>query len=447
LVGFRLQTHRNVPVTRLAGLVLVLVWLMVPGRAQAALGDGLLVGNARLHLGAELLLKFDSQAGAGVYQGYGAFDQLNPPDGVGVVRGTVGLDGKGENYRLNFASSFDWNQYAGIVANTRALSFFGANAAGSVIVNQNAPVGFELMGTFLRSDRTTNPLFGLGVLSLGGNLQARVKLRPWKGRFEFGFGGDLGGNWYTPQVTDKGSNYGLCNGVATCDPGLAAAYNAVTYKAVFEAKWRLFPKTGFTLDASFGARDYQYGKGTSSYALVPNTNALPYSGMLGFGSLLSTRLSFVIKAGYLGITFPDNVKRNIGGPVALAELGFRFSERSSGRVGYTRIVEPVGGNELWYGDHRAYVDVSLQPMQHLLLYGIASLDLIGYGTTYRTDTAYSLNLRGEYHLRQWLKLLASAGLSSRRTNSNSAAQVEAGTQAQAFSYNRADISLGVATLF
>jgi hypothetical protein len=422
-----------------------LVVVAAPSVAWASLGDGIPVGPARLHLGVELDGRYESQAGAGIYSGGASGTVQDPGDGVGVVKGVVAMEGKSESFKLDLLGAFDWNQYAGLLGATQSLSYFGSNVTGALMTNPDGAFGFDVTENFVRSDRSVNPVFGLGIIGLTNTTKVRARFRPGGGAIEFGLGGEFGLAAYSPQISAaNGANYQACNGLASCDPGLAAAYNGTTFRANFDAKWRFLPKTGITFDASIGTVLYTYGVGSASFNSVPNQNAMPYSAMLGFGTLLSTRFSFAVKAGYQGITFAQDVQANTGAAVGLAEIGFRFTESSSIRLGFQRNIEPVGGIEHWFGDNRIYLETTLQPTAAFSLYGLASVDLIGYGTSPRTDTAVSASFRGEYAMLKWLKLVGAVGLTTRAASNYGTLDA---MQAQAFNYTRADVTFGVQALF
>lgn len=416
-------------------LVAALV-VALPVPAAAKLGDGLKVGPGRLRLGIDAEGRYDSMVGAGSFGILGGGDSsANPGDGVGKLRGNLNLDVPGQNYKLTLTGGVDWNQYFGLFVNTSALSFLGANGAFGLNVNPNGAVGFELTDGFSRSDRTTNPIFGLGVISLSNNLRGRLRLKPGGGALEGGLSFDYIADRFTPQASladDSGATgVGACPGNdPTCDPTKARVYNADTLRFGIDGKWRLLPKTGITFESTFALRSYP-----NADPSVTNVPATPLRALLGFGTLLTTRLSFNVKAGYQGMFFSDTAVAALHTWLAQGELGYRLTETLQLRGGYVRSFDPVGGQLIYFGNNRIFGDFRAQ-FSRLVLAAGASFDVISFGGVLRQDVAFAVNGRADYNVTDWMRV--GGGLAFNTRSSSSGAVLP---------YSRWEASFGVGTLF
>jgi hypothetical protein len=412
---------------------------LVPALAAAKPGDGLRLGPGRLKLGAELDGRWDSFVGAGQF---GLINDTrvvkDPGDGIGRARGVFSFDLPGQAFRANFSGLADWNQYLGLVANTRTLSFFGANLAGGMQVNPNGHVSFELSENLSRSDRAVNPVFGLGVIALNNATQARLRFRPGGGAIEAGLSYNFGLQVFSPQVflgRGEPSLIGCPN--EACNPDLAAAFNSMDNGIGADVKWRFLPKTGVTLEANYGFRTYLFGN-----EFVPNVPAQPLRIVGGFGTLLNTRLSFAIRGGYQAMFFQNLPDETLHTWLGQAELGFRLTETFQLRGGFQRHFEPVGGTARYFGTNRVYLEFKGQ-FQRLVLTALGSVDVITFGND-REDLALALGGRAEYHLNGWLRLTAALSAIS-RTSTLGNFEFERGQAL--FSFTRWEASTGVATLF
>lgn len=422
------------PVVRWMIVLSVLLSLAVSETALAAPGDGVRVGPGRLRAGAEAGLRYDSQVGSGPFGYGGELVVVNPDDAIVKARAQLQLDVPGRDARLNVTGGFDWNQYLGVSARTEALSFFGADVNGALVVRPEGCVSFELSESFTRSDKTTNPVFGGGVLSMQNTTKARVRVRPGGGALEAGLGYELGANLYSAQLSGKDTS-GICLEDPQCNPDLAPAFNALSHRLAMDAKWRFLPKTGLTLEAYWGLHDYLHGK-----SFTRNVGAQPLGAALGFGTLLSTKLSFLVKGGYSGLKLDTQGQPFMHNWSALAELGFKATETLQLRLGYTRFFNPVGGEAIYYGTDRGYAEVRTQ-LSRVVLTASGSVDLVSFGAVDRDDLAFAANLRGEYHFNKWLRLVSTAAF-THRTASNAPENEQS-----AYTYTRWEASVGLATLF
>jgi hypothetical protein len=398
--------RRPRPKLHLASLVACCLLLAAPA-AFARPGTGARTDAGRLRLGLELGGKWDSMAVAGLTGNLGGGTTSNPGDGIGLLRGRLSLDTEGPRARLKLAGNVDWNRYLGLVANTTAFSFIGAQLEGLLDWTTGAHAGVTVGETLRRSDRMANPLFTVGVIGLSNAARARGWWRPGGGALEFGGGLESVLDIFGPQVTPGGSDrYRDCGENPLCNPLLAAAYDAHLTRAFVDAKWRVFPKSGFTAEASYGRRTYLYG----SY--IPDTAVLrPVRALAGFGTLLSTRTSFAVKGGYGGLAF-ENGRPMIHDWLAQAEAGYQLNETFSLRGGWVRSNEPVAGANLYYRNARSYVEGSAR-FARVTLTAQGANDLVSYGGSPRQDRNLSANGNAEWRTADWFTLALRGSVTAR----------------------------------
>lgn len=396
------------------------------------------VGPGRLKLGVETDTRYDSRVGTGIFGGQFGPDpnNPNPADAIARGRGVLDLNVPGTRYKVQARGGLEWNQYLGLVTGTQPLSFFGADLDARAVLNPHGKVALELSENFIRSDRTFNPLFGLGVIGLHNDAKARMRFKPGGGALELGTFYEFRADVYTPQVRPLiAGGTGRCLEQDSCNPDLAAAFNAFTHRVGADARWRFLPKTGLILEADYGSRSYPYER-----EFVANTPTRPLRAMAGIGTLLSSRWSFLLKGGYMGLFFNEEEDLPTWHDwIGQAEVGLRLTETFHSRLGVRRGLEPVGGAAIFFGENRLYWDFNAQ-FSRMVVTAQASANLIGFGRVPRTDLNVVAALRLEYHATRWLRLTAMAASFNRFAG-------VADTQETAFSFNREEISVGLATLF
>ncbi len=416
---------------RLASLVAWGLLLAAPA-ASARPGTGARTEAGRLRLGLELGGKWDSMAVAGLAGTLGGGTARSPGDGIGLARGRLSLDSAGPRTRLKLSGNVDWNRYLGLVANTSAFSFIGAELDGVLDWTPGAHGGVTVLETLRRSDRLASPVFTVGVLGLTNTARARAYARPGGGALELGGGVETVVDVYAPQVTPGGSDrYRDCGEDPLCNPLLAAAYNALLGRAFLDAKWRVFPKSGFTAEASYARRTYIYG----SY--VANTAALrPVRALVGFETLLSTRTSFAVKGGYGGLAFEDG-RAMLHDWLAQAEGGYQLNETFSLRGGWLRNNEPVAGANLYYRSVRSYAQGSAR-LARVTLTGQGAVDLVSYGGSARQDRNLSATGSAEWRTTDWFTLALRGSVTARDI---------AGVSPAVTPFTRWDLGLGAGVWF
>jgi hypothetical protein len=451
IAASRADLARLAPSRAFGAVVGALALALASAPAQAKLGDGIKVGEGRVKLGVDSDARFDSLAGIGNYGANGSGTVANPGDLIWRTRGVLQFDVPGEVLRATATANVDWNQYLGVVAATRPLSFLGASANAAVGMNPNGALGFDASGTFIRTDRVTIPNLGIGVLSNQGTLKLRPRWRPGGengGAIELGASYDFALDAFAPQLSSADARTPVgCQGTPECVANLASGFSSLTNRVGLDAKWRILPRTGFTLEVDYGFRNYLFDLAPPEGGNpVPNVDAQPIRAQLGFGSLLTTKFFFALRAGYAGIVFG---KERSGATVPMqndfigqAELGLRVNETIQGRLGFLRSLEPIGGAGHFYGSNRVYVDFRAQ-FARLITLAALSLDLVNYGGTLATRRDQNVvgTFRGDYNFNDWFRVYAGFGAFLRNVDGVSVAGVDA------FKYARFEITAGVGSLF
>jgi len=422
-----------------------LLLLSVPLPAAAKLGDGIKVGPGRLKLGVDADLRFDSNAGFGF-----GLPAATPSPAL-VVRGRPAfqLEVPGEDWVARARGGVDWNQYVslGSAANLAPLSFLGVNVGADASVAQKGAVGVDLSASFVRSDRLALAAIATGGLSNAGDLRGRVRFRPGGGdngsALEFGAWYNLGFDLFSPQAT--GTYAGTCSNPA-CDPNQISGFSWLANRVGVDAKYRPFPKTGFALEIDSGLRNHPYFANNP----VPNVDAIPLRATLGFGTLLTTRFFFSVKAGYNGAFFTGaNVTRLKSAAehafAAQVEGGLRFAEAVEGRLGFLRNMDPTSGDYGSFTTNRGYFDFRGQFAKLTAAAGI-SADFVAFGlratdtaTSQRNDVILALQAGLEYQVVDWMRIVGGVRFGLRQT-SETALQLSG-------NFMRLDANLGVSTLF
>jgi hypothetical protein len=400
--------------------------------AYAALGDGIEFGPGRLKLGIDVTERYDDAAGAGVVTG-------NPSDFITLILGKFLVGVKTDSVYVDFGGGVGWNQYSGAFNHaTQSLSFVSANAKGEIDINRDRPVGFEISEFLNRSDQTTNPVFGLGVLALADVTRARLHFRPGGGAIEIGVSGEVNAGVYDSLI-QAASGTTICSTDPRCNPSDIHLFNSTAYKAQIDGTWRFLPKTGLMFEVSYQDWTYAASSVGDGQANVP---AQPVVANIGFGTLLTTRLSFTIKVGYEGIFFTNTkLASNVQTFDGQVEISYHFTDNAFARIGAARSYTPVAGDSHDFGDNRIYLDGSVKATQALTFNLTGTVDFIDFATSpVRNDQAYGVNLNAAYAATNWLNVVAGFVFAARNST------IE-GSGNSTYSYNRIIANLGLQTFF
>ncbi|PTL79224.1 hypothetical protein [Vitiosangium sp. GDMCC 1.1324] len=385
-------------------LVLVASWPafgQAPGGFRG--GNGLKVGDGRLHLTFDFETRYDSAAGyfppAGNTDPTVVSDKLSG-EALMHIRPGLRLEIPGSTLALDLKGYADYVHYTGLFTpGSTNTSHLEAMADLNVAYNREAPIGVELGDHFQRSDQTRNAAVGAGVLSLYNELRLSVPVRPGGGAFEVT--PQLA--WGTELFKASGALPPVGCGGPTCDPAQVSSFDYNDLRAGVNARWRFLPKTAVLADAQFNVRSYVHG-GTPG-AMLLHAKA-------GLAGLVTPKIAVTATAGW----GQDFGSAGGGSLIAQLEASYLMSQTATLKAGYARTLEPVASLGL-FRDDRGYVEAQALLGGKLTVRGASSFDYLSFQGT-RRDTLFKLDVGPQYQFERWL-LLGAGYLLGIRTSSES----------------------------
>lgn len=378
----------------------VLLPTVTLAQAPQAGGNGIKVGEGRVHPYFDLELKFDS---AGAYYSTTPGGSLNlGPEMVTHIRPGLRMEVPGNSVYFNLNGNIDYVWYTGLLTpGSQFASHLGAAVDVGAEFNQEGAVGFQIADRFVRSDRTQNPAVGLGVISLFNEVKAGIPIHPGGRALEV-----IPGASYTFELFDPLASGGLIPGCAGgnpfCDPSSVSQLNYSDVGFHLDGRYKFLPKTAFVLDADFNMRSYATGL---PGAMLLNATA-------GLAGLVSPKVAVVAKAGWAH-DFGENGARTVVGHL---ELNYLASETANIKVGYVRTLQPVAVLG-FFGDDRGYVEGRALFGGRLTLRGYAGVDFLTFYTpNNRNDLAVNVNVGPEYQFTPWFSGAAGYALTVRSSN-------------------------------
>lgn len=353
------------------------------GRAPG--GNGLKVGNGRLHPTLDLETRLDSGVGYFRQAGTGPLS----PDLSGElalhIRPGLMLDVPSPKLAIALRGNLDYVAYTGLLTTgSGAASHLEGAADLALRFNQESTLSVEVGDELTRSDRTRTVALGAGILSLYNEARVRAQWKPGGGALEV-----------TPALSYAMEFFEPLGGMAPvgctateCDPLAASQFNYGNLRAGVEGRWRFLPKTAVIVDTGVGYRGYFNDTTTPS--------ALLLHAMAGVAGLVSPRITLTAKAGW-----SQNLGASGGGTVvAQAEGTYLWGPSLTVKGGYLRAFEPVAS----YGtfrDDRVYAEARSLMGGRLALHASSALDFLSFAGG-RSDTLVTLDLGPEYQVRPWL---------------------------------------------
>ncbi len=259
------------------------------GHAQQVGGNGLKIGEGRLHPTFDFETRIDSAAGyfppPGSTDGNTVSDQLSG-EAVLHFRPGLGLDLPGSKVAVNLRGYADYVHYTGLLTpGSSNTSHLEGLADLTVHFNREAPVSVVVADHFERSDRTRSVALGAGVLSLYNEARLSMPLRPGGGAISV-----------TPQVAwglerfkSLAALFPVGCDTPVCDPAAVDQFDYSNLRASLEGRWRFLPKTAVVVDAQFNYRTY--ARDSTPEALLLHTRA-------GLAGLVSPRISVTALVGW-----------------------------------------------------------------------------------------------------------------------------------------------------
>jgi hypothetical protein len=324
-----------------------LLGLLLAGSSvgQVAKSPGFKVGDGRLHPFIELDGRFDSLVG--FFDRDAAGSPVASSELIFHARPGIKFDLETPSTLIGFNGSGEYLWYTGILSpGSVNLSRFQANVALDARFNRDGAVEVVVNDSLIRSDRTQNPVLGVGAISLFNNLSLAFPIHPGGRALEV-----------TPKVAWSveffeallpGFVPACTSGQQFCDPALIQQSNYSNVNFGLGGRWKFLPKTAIIADVNVDWRTYFQGGGTT------NPLATIFRSQLGIAGLISPRIAVTLLAGYSG----DLANNAIHTVIGTAEFAYTVSENSRVAIGYNRntAAVPLIGTMI---DDRAYIRGSL----------------------------------------------------------------------------------------
>ena len=372
--------------------------------AQVEQAPGFKIGEGRLHPFLQVDGRYDSLVG------YFNLDSGGNPIASGElilhVRPGVQFGLDTSSVLVNFNGSAEYLWYTGLLSpSSRQLSRFQANVAVDTKFNRDGVVEVDLGDNLTRSDRTQNPAFGVGVLSLYNNVYLQAPIRPGGRALEITPKVAWGVEFFEPLLL--GTVPGCVANDPQCDPNAVSRSNYSNLNFGIAAKYKFLPKTAVLLDVNSDWRSYFSGAFAQKFILRAQA---------GLSGLISPRIAVTLLAGYAGDVSNGSLHTVIG----TAEVSYTVSEQTRVAVGYNRnfLAVPVLGS---FVDDRGYLRGGIGLFGgRLLLNAQLTADYLSYiiqpdnpAATSRNDFILGVSAGPQVIITSWFDVSANYGLTFR----------------------------------
>lgn len=355
------------------------------GQTQVG-GNGIKVGDGRLHPTFDFETRLDSAAG-----------YFPPPgDTVGVVtdrlsgeallhfRPGLRLEMPGSRMAVDLRGYGDYVHYTGLLTpGSTATSHLAGMADLTLTFNREGAVSVEVADHFERSDRTRSAALGAGVLSLYNEARLSVPVRPGGGALEV----KPEVAWGLERFKALGALPPVGCTEAVCTPAQVGSFDYSNLRAGLHGRWRFLPKTAVVVDTEFSMRHYLQG-GTP--------DALMLHATAGLAGLVSPKLAVTLKAGW----GQDFGATGSGTLLAQVEGTYLLTQTANFKVGYARSLEPVAALGM-FRDDRGYLEGQMLLGGRLTLRGLTSFDYLSFEGD-RRDAVLKVDLGPQYQFQRWL---------------------------------------------
>ncbi|MBL9039208.1 MAG: hypothetical protein JNG84_11880 [Archangium sp.] len=371
--------------------------------AQAPSAVGLKIGDGRLHPFLEVEGRYDSAVGF--------FNPPNPsPELIFTFRPGLKFDLSNKATSVKLNAAVEYLLFSGLLSPaSRNLSRFQANAGLEAAFNRDGAVEFQIGDNFVRSDRTQNPVVGVGVLSYFNQVHAALPIHPGGGALEFAPRVTWAVEFFEPLLT--GAVGGCVAGDITCDPSLLNQMNYSNLGFALANRWKFLPKTALILDLGYDLRLY-WNPNTQN----PQTSL--FRAQTGIVGLITPRITLTLLGGVVhdfGVTGATS-------PSGQVEVSYIPTDLTTLSLGYVRNVMPTPIFGL-FADDRGYFTARVGFLGGKLnLVGNASIDYYSfYGSTAtggagRNDVLLAAGLGPVYTPIPWLTIGAGYNISSRSSS-------------------------------
>lgn len=308
--------------------------IAAPAQAQVAKAPGFKIGEGRLHPFLELDGRFDSLVGRFT-------PGVNSSEIIFHFRPGLKFELDTPSTLVNFNGAGEYLWFTGLLSpGSTSLSRFQANVGLDTKFNRDGVAEVQLGDNLVRSDRTQNPAFAVGVLSLFNNLYLAVPIHPGGRALEVT--PKVGWSVEFFEALLQGFVAGCVAGSA-CDPAAVPISNYSNLNFGINARWKFLPKTAVILDVNADWRTYFTKTAATGDKVL-------FRAQVGLAGLISPRIAVTLLAGYGG----DFTNGSIHTVIGTAEFSYTITEQSRIAVGYARntIAVPVIGTAI---DDRGYL--------------------------------------------------------------------------------------------
>lgn len=380
-------------------MALALVFVSAARAQTQSSALGVKVGEGRLHPFLDVDSRFDSAAGL--------FGTLKP-ELVFTFRGGTKFELSNDSTNIGFTGAAEYLWFSGLLTpESRALSRFQARVGLETAFNRDGVVEVQVGDSFLRSDRTQNPVVSIGVLSLFNEAHLALPIHPGGRALEVTPRIRWAVEFFDPLSGGTGATGNDCG--ITCDPAALSQMNYSNLNFGLGARYKFLPKTAFILDSTFDYRTYWAAASTNRPANVLRV-------MAGLNGLISPRIAVTLMAGVAH----DFVLANVTAPIGQAELSYIPTDLVTVSVGYLRTVMPTPVFGV-FADDRGYVSAKIGMLDgRLRLNGDVSVDAFSfYGTATsgstvgRNDVLVGGRVGPTFSVTSWFDVGATYGLSFR----------------------------------
>jgi hypothetical protein len=372
----------------------------LPAEAQEGTEGGFKVGNARVRPQLDVGWGIDSAAGYFPSSPYAASNKL-APEWVARIRPGAQATLPTSIADLSGGVALDLVWLTGLLSpgSSSASRLLGdLNLAARF--NPRGPFGFQVEERLVRSDRTSNPGAGLGLVSFRNDVRLSAPMKPGGGALELTPAVAYGLELFSPIVN---RDIDSCAGDAVCQASAVSQSNFHNLRAELMGSYRFLPRTSLLLDSSFDARSYFYASG--------NPGAMMLRAGAGVAGMLLPKVAGLVKVGYAR-NFVGTANTVIG----QLEATYLFNTRSSVQVGYLRSVEPIPTYGTM-GDDRAYVGASYALGEKIRVHGNLAFDYLTFGSA-RTDLVFAASPSADYQVTRWFRASLSYAFTARTSNAS-----------------------------
>jgi len=395
-------------VLRWVGLVALVCASSAFPQAASSTAIGFKIGDGRLHPFLDVEGRYDSAVG--FFNRDAAGNPIPSPELIFGFRGGTKYELSTESTNVGFNGALEYLFFSGILSpSSRTLSRLQANVGLETAFNKDGAVEVQVGDNFNRSDRTQNPVIGVGVLSLYNEAHLAVPIHPGGRALEITPRIGWGVEFFDPLLT--GAVAGCQAGDITCNPSTLGQMNYSNLNFALSGRYKFLPKTAFVLDSSFDYRTYWNASAANRPA-----NLLRVQG--GLNGLISPRISVTLLAGVAH----DFGVSNATAPIGQLQVSYIPTDLTTLSIGYVRSVMPTPVFGV-FADDRGYLSARIGFMEgRLNLNADVSVDYFSfYGTSPttgsgRNDFVVSGRAGPSFAITRWFDVSAAYGLSFRTSS-------------------------------